>query len=135
MRRRNYGEKVLVDLGYFRDRVSGPVPARLIIVGRRTGALKPRPRRRLRVGVLPALVSPLLIGVGIPQLTEYMWRRDAAGLAGLAAAAVRRTAAMTAVSARCRFAQLSLGTDRAANAAALVRLLEYTATDSPRFAR
>ena len=123
MHRREFGTKILVDLAWFQHALSGPVPAGLVVVGRRSGAAEPAIRRLWRPAALPALFSSLVVGWGVPQLTEFMLRRDLPGLAGLAGLALGRASAAAGLLARAPLVELTLGTDRRANAAALLGLL------------
>jgi hypothetical protein len=120
MRRREHGEKLLVDLAYYRGRVSGPVRPRLLILGARGAAGS---RRASRVEAVPALLASLVAGVGVPQLLEFMWRTDAAGAAALARIALRRFRAASRLLSSCSVARLRLGTDRARNLETLESLV------------
>jgi len=122
MRRRQFGEKILVDASYFRDSLSGPVPPRLVVVGARSGEARPRVRRCWRAAGMPALFSSLIVGWGTPQLAEYMRPQNITQASRLAAIAASRIAA-AALLLRCPVVALTLGTDRAANAEALLKLI------------
>lgn len=124
--RRRYGEKVLVDLPYFKDRVSGPAAPSLLVLGARAGSESPGVRRAFRPAAMGALMSCMVVGVGTPQLREYMLRKDAAGAVGLGRAALSRLSAAISLLARCRVARMRLGTDRARNTEVLLKLLEET---------
>lgn len=124
MHRRQYGNKVLVDLAFFKEAVSGPVAPGLVVVGRRSGEGEARARRLWRAAAAPALFSSLVVGWGVPQLAEFMLRKDPAGLWGLARIAASRAAASIALLARCPAAELVLGADRRSNLDALTRLMD-----------
>lgn len=113
--RRQYGKKILVDLPFFQESISDPVSPGLIIVGQRTAAPQPQRVQALRASGIVPLLSSLVVGLGTPQLAEYMMRWDAAGLAALTAIAASRTLALTALLIRCPVARLFLSADRDAN--------------------
>lgn len=114
--RRYHGPKKLVELDFFKDRVRDDVPLRWLVVGRRGGA-----RAELSAsGPLPAaraLAANLVVGWGVPQMTEYALRaREALDLAE--AGAARAAAALHALS-TARLLALELGDSPAAAAQAL----------------
>ncbi len=124
MVRRRHGRKLLVDLPYFKSVVSGPVVCGLVVVGRRGAGASPSVRRLWRPGASGALLSSLVVGWGVPQLTEFMLRTDAVGLGALVKIAASRAVAMGALLRRSRTARCTLGTDRSANADALLELMD-----------
>jgi hypothetical protein len=109
--RKLHGPKKVVDVGFFRERISPPVPARWLIVGEPSrGRPSLEPASALRVA--PALFVGLVAGWGVPQMAEYMLR-PGAGLSGIA---WRRAAAARTLlrSARCLRLRLGSSPDEAA---------------------
>ncbi len=118
-RRRRWGERRLVDADYFKDRVSGPVPLRWILIGEKADGRAARVRAASRADALAALGSALVVGVGVPQMAEWRLRLDASCAAGLVRACVSRLATACAAAARARTHRFRLSRSPAESAAAL----------------
>ncbi|MBI3552390.1 MAG: hypothetical protein HY077_07715 [Elusimicrobia bacterium] len=122
--RSRHGPKVLVDLPFFKDALSGPVKPGLVVAGKRSKEDLPKAGRRSRLAAAAPLLTSLVVGAGTPQLTEYMLRKDAAGIKALAGIALRRAAAMASLIRGCPAVSLSFGTQRRANLEELLRLMD-----------
>lgn len=121
MTRRVHGLKKLVDLEHFPGCVAGPARPSVLVVGRPGGercAVRP-----VSLSALPPLFTGMVVGLGLPQLAEFLWPSGAAGWAGLAALAARRAAAAARLWSSCRTYEMRLGPDPARSAAALAELL------------
>ncbi len=118
--RKRYGLKWLVDLEYFGAQVRDRVPLRWILLGRRSAG-PARLSSAPRAAALAALARDLVVGFGVPQMSEYTLRLDAApGLAGIA----RRRLAVALKLARLACChRFELGQDACAAARALAAFL------------
>ncbi len=103
-RRRGYGAKTLVEPSALRAAAGGAAPARWLFDGTSsTGAPSVEPLSPARA--LSALAGPLVIGVGLAQMAEYMARADVA----LASIAASRARAALALARRTAASRLLLG--------------------------
>ncbi|OGS01280.1 MAG: hypothetical protein A2V88_00010 [Elusimicrobia bacterium RBG_16_66_12] len=122
MARREHGLKKLVDLDHFPDAVAGAVVPSVLVAGRPGG--RRCELRRAPFATLPPLFTGMVIGLGLPQLAEFLWPRGASGWAGLAAVAARRAVAAARLWSGCRTYEMRLGPDPARSAAVLAELLD-----------
>ena len=76
MQRRKFGEKTLIDVEYFKDRISAPGPCSVIIFATRSGGSLPGVRRVSALEGFWYLFKPLVLGMGVPQVVEYFIRFD-----------------------------------------------------------
>lgn len=90
MRRRRFGVKRLVDLGFFRGRVNGGVPLSWLLVGKRRDGTVPHIRPISRLRAAEALAWSLVVGVGVAQMSEYMLRPEPRSLWNLSGIAFSR---------------------------------------------
>jgi hypothetical protein len=124
MDRMEFHPKLVLDLEAFADRVeSRPQPLRHLVIGRRSlgthASLEPVPRR----SAVSTLIREAIVGVGIYQGMEFILQhgmRDTVGKLGIAAT---RTACCSAVLARAKVWQLTVGRDHARNWETLAPLL------------
>jgi hypothetical protein len=117
-RRKAYGPKKLVDVGFFRDRIVEEADASWLLIGRRhEGPPGIVPAPRLRVFV--SLAWWLVVGAGLAQMSEYMLIPTWRGLGGLLRLAWRRAQTAWRLAGKARCFVFRLGPDPAANARAL----------------
>ncbi|HRY28454.1 MAG TPA: hypothetical protein P5079_00290 [Elusimicrobiota bacterium] len=119
-RRKEYGPKMLVDIDYWKGRIAvgGPFVPSAIFVGQR-GWAAPGEKLLRRVAAwraAPALISSLLVGVGVPQGREYLLRWDVRATGGLLKNAFSRTRTMMRLLACRRVYLWRLSRDTVANA-------------------
>lgn len=120
--RRRHGVKRLVDWSWVGARAGAPCEPRLVVAGRPGGAAcRARGGRAAAAG---ALLEGLVVGVGLPQAAEFLWPRGPAGWAATASLAAARAAAGARLLRRCAVRALELGSEPAAAAVALERLLD-----------
>jgi hypothetical protein len=103
-RRRGCEEKQLLDPAALGAAPAAPAPLRWLLLGSPSTG-EPRLEPLTRAGALAALASALVVGVGLPQMAEYMARADFA----LAAIAASRLRAAFALAAGARLARFHLG--------------------------
>lgn len=115
--RRSHGDKTLIDVGAFGERVGGEFPLKVILLGQRklagSPSITPLPRR----GVLPELFRSVVVGVGLPQVVEYFLRFDVADYVQKARLVGSRTQACVRGVAQSQVLRFSLSRDRTQNLA------------------
>lgn len=103
-RRLGYGTKTLVEPSALRAARGGATPARWLFVGAASeGAPQVEPLSA--AGALAALAGPLVVGLGLAQMAEYMARADLA----LPAIAASRARAAWALARTTRASRLRMG--------------------------
>ena len=78
MTRKLHGDKRVVDLPYFEDRVRDGVPLKRVYFGNR-GPDAAGGSPVSRASSLAGLAAPLVVGVGVAQMTEYYFRLGSLG--------------------------------------------------------
>lgn len=133
-RRRRFEDKRLVDLEYFREKVAASAPLTWILLGRPmsgSGGRDPGPLLEpcSRPRAAAALLGPLILGIGTPQILELMLPRPPWIFGGLrlARCAFSRARAALAAAANARCARFRLGPDPEANVCALRDFLDLEA--------
>ncbi len=117
-RRKAHGPKKLVDVGFFRDRVTAEASPEWLLIGRRhDGPPSIAPASRLRA--FASLLKWMVVGVGLAQMSEYMVFPTRRGLGDLLRLAWRRAKTAWRLSGAARPLEFRLGPDPAANARAL----------------
>lgn len=114
--RTHYGPKTLIDVRYFAGRIAPSAAPGIVFVGRRIYSSRPRavPVSRLRAFV--SLYRYCVMGVGLPQMLEYILRFDFLDMGRAAPILFSRLIASIRLVAASRTFELHLGTDRTANA-------------------
>ncbi|HEX4049198.1 MAG TPA: hypothetical protein VH309_15230 [Elusimicrobiota bacterium] len=102
--RRGYEEKRLLDAAALGAEPGVAAPLRWLLVGSPSQG-EPRLEPLSRAGALAALVRSLVVGVGLPQMAEYMARAEPA----LGAIAASRLRAACVLAGRARLARFRLG--------------------------
>ncbi|OGR88119.1 MAG: hypothetical protein A3J74_06725 [Elusimicrobia bacterium RIFCSPHIGHO2_02_FULL_57_9] len=120
--RKHYGVKKLVDVDFFRSRISSGKPLRRLIIGSRHSG-RPRLERASRPQALRALAVHLIAGHGIAQMSEYMLSLNLTRTFNLLDIAFARAALAWRVARRTQLCRLMLGPDARANAGFLEDLL------------
>jgi hypothetical protein len=124
MSRMEFDPKTLIDIEYFRDRLGSETAPRLLLVGQRNlgDASAVEPMRR--AAALRALVSNLVVGLGVYQGLEFLLERGAWELAGKAGVVASRLRASLALLRRVRAYRFVMGRDIDRNIATLVAFLD-----------
>lgn len=123
--RRRFEDKRLVDLDYFREKVLSTAPLNWILLGEPSrGERKNSPPRVIvcsRLRASAALLLPLVLGVGTPQILELMLPAPpgSGGTRRLVRNALSRIRAAWGAVSRSRCARFELGDDPRASAKAL----------------
>ena len=123
--RRRHGTKMLVDVDYFRDRITTAAPLSWILLGERDGRQAPELSPCSKVRAAAGLFLPMVLGIGTPQILELMLPAPpfAGGALRLASVAWRRAACAARAVARAHCARFRLGDDPRTNADALESFL------------
>lgn len=124
MDRMEFHPKLVLDLEAFSDRVeTQPQPLRHLVIGRRSlgtnASLEPVPRR----SAVSTLIREAVVGVGIYQGMEFVLQHGMRDVVGKLGVAATRASCCSAVLARARVWQLTVGRDHARNWDALAPLL------------
>lgn len=88
--RLHYGQRTLIEVDFFRKRLSSPAPLRWLLAGIPAAAGVPGAIESSKFAVTRALLSGLVIGVGVPQMAEWRLRPNA--IHSLASIAIARAA-------------------------------------------
>jgi hypothetical protein len=133
-RRARHEPKILIDAGYFGDRIANEADPGVLLIGRRVDAEKPGIRPAGPLVAFAALWQLCVMGHGVPRLLEYVLRvRPGAVLSQLVVLG-SRTLACIALVRRSTCYTLELGRDRKANAALVAQLAADTCSvdENPR---
>jgi hypothetical protein len=117
--RKHHGPKTLIDIEYFRHRIATTAEPGFFFLGKRVHSTKPSIRRISKFRAFLAMYHACVVGVGVPQLLEYLLRFDLHDLARQLPILWSRLVASTALVWRSETYELLLGQDRNANAALL----------------
>lgn len=124
MSRMEFDPKTLIDIEYFRDRVGTETSPSLMLVGQRNlgevSAIVPMGR----IAALRALVSNMVVGLGVYQGLEFLLERSAWELAGKAGVAASRLRNSIALLRRVDTFRFEMGRDVERNIETLVGFLE-----------
>ena len=120
--RRRYGRKILVDYGYFKDKISTPRKVDMIFMLKKHDGI-PRIRRLGSLRAFFALFTSLVVGHGIPQIREYILRPDPLDMFLLARNGVDRLKTARSLLKHARCYRLRMGPDTGSNARELLRFL------------
>ena len=70
--RSKYGPKVLIDIDYFKDKISEPCAPGVILIGERVSSDTCRIEKISKVCALKPFIINGILGLGLPQLIEYL---------------------------------------------------------------
>lgn len=122
--RRAHGDKWLIDIDAFADRIDASASPHAVILGARQlsgpGRLEEIPRHQ----AAGELFRSIVVGLGLPQVVEYFLRFDPADVIAKAKIVASRAMASAALVGRAKTFRLHLARDRAHNARLLTELLE-----------
>jgi len=115
--------KVLVDIGYFADRISPPCKPGVILLGRRSLGSESGIERAGRFAATKAFFNNAVVGLGIFEGAEYVLQRSAWELLGKTGMFLSRLQSSLSVVARSRVYRYTLGRDPARNRDVLLDFL------------
>ena len=75
-KRRKYGQKTLIDIEYFRDKIAGPIKPSILLIGERIFSSRAKIVRVNKIKAILPLVRDAVIGLGLAQMVEYYLRFD-----------------------------------------------------------
>lgn len=131
MDRMEFDPKTLIDIEYFRDRLGGETPPRLLLVGQRNLGKASDIVPLGRGATLRALVSNMVVGLGIYQGLEFLLERGAwelVGKTGLVASRLRNSLALMRRTEAHRFV---MGRDVDRNVETLLAFLDRRRASPP----
>jgi hypothetical protein len=124
MERMEFHSKLVLDIDAYRDRVeSSPQPLTHIVIGRRSLAHKPRLEPVPRRAAAGTLLREVVVGVGLYQGMEFVFRRGLADIGSQIRPALVRAARCGAGLRRASVWHLVLSRDRDRNWSELRRLI------------
>lgn len=121
--RRQRGDKYLVDVGAYADRLAPQAAPGLFVLGERQLKGRARIEPVSRRAAFAELVRSLVVGVGLPQVVEYFVRFTPGDIARKAAFVGSRTLAATALLRRSKAYKLYLSRNLEENVEALLGVL------------
>ncbi len=74
--RRKYGQKTLIDIEYFKDRIAGISRLAFVLIGEREFSNRARINKIGKVAALSPIIRNIVFGLGLPQLIEYFLRKE-----------------------------------------------------------
>ncbi len=124
--RTHYGPKTLIDVRYFANRIASKVEPGILFVGKRVHSENPAAIPVSRFRAFVALYRYCVMGVGFPQMLEYLLRFDFLDMARAAPVILSRLIASIRLTAASRTFELHLGRDREANAEFVAEFIKET---------
>ena len=121
-KRTNYAQKTLIDANYFAHKIVASADPGILLIGRRIDADLPRVEKIGSIMAFIALWQMCVLGRGVPQLREYIFRLRARAVLQLILTFTSRTIACVALVQRSKCYTLELGCNRAANATMVAEL-------------
>ncbi|MBI3800787.1 MAG: hypothetical protein HY268_27885 [Deltaproteobacteria bacterium] len=122
--RMEFDPKTLIDIEYFKDRLSEPVKASLILVGERNlgdvSEIVPLARHR----AFKALVKYLIVGLGVYQGLEFLLERGLSDLLGKTGVIASRVYNSLSLLARVPAYRFVLGRNKEKNCQTLVEFIQ-----------
>ena len=115
--RRHYNPKTLIDINYFKDQISPMAEPGFIFVGKRIHSAKPKIIKISRFKAFGPIFRLCVMGMGLPQLLEYVLRFDLVDVLGRISIFSSRLSAALALLRKSETYELHLSYDRSANAA------------------
>lgn len=116
-KRSHYQPKILIDVRYFKDQIAGKTEPGFLFIGKRIHSANPHIIKISIFSAFPSLFRLCVMGIGIPQLMEYLLRFDFLDMARQLPIFFSRLWASLLLLSRSEIFELHLGYDRAANAA------------------
>jgi hypothetical protein len=114
--RRHYKPKVLIDINYFNDQIAPVSEPGFVFVGKRIHSSKPKIIKISRLKAFVPLFRLCVMGMGFPQLLEYVLRFDLLNMVGRISIFLSRLSASLALLRHSETYELHLSYNRSANA-------------------
>ena len=127
-KRTHYQAKTLIDMAYLQNQIAPVTEPGVIFVGKRVHTAKPGIVKIPRWKALGALVGSCVLGLGVPQLLEYLLRFEVRDIVRQFPIVWSRLQAALVLLRRSETYELHLGYDRAANAACITDFLSKKPT-------
>lgn len=121
--RSHYDPKILIDSRYFEDQISDRAEPGILFIGKRVFSESPQIIGISKLKAFPALFRLCVMGLGIPQLLEYILRFDFTDMARQFPIFVSRLWASLLLLRKSKTFELHLGYDRAANACFVINFI------------
>jgi len=115
--RSHYKPKTLIDINYFKDQIAPVAKPGFVFVGKRIHSAKPKIIKISRLKAFGPVFRLCVMGVGLPQLLEYVLRFDLLSMVGRISIFSSRLSASLALLRQSETYELHLSYDRSANAA------------------
>lgn len=128
-RRQKYGNKTLVDIRYFADKVCRcDAPAKIILLGKRVEAEYSAVRKSSKIKAYRAFFINCVVGIGLPQIREYFIRFNLKDLYSKLCIAASRLSASHEIIRKSKIYAISLGSNRKKNEECLLEFLRREIT-------
>ena len=115
-KRSHYDPKILIDVQYFHNQIANKAVPGFLFIGKRVYSAKPHIIKISFFKAFPPLFRLCVMGIGLPQLLEYILRLDFLDMARQFPIFLSRLRASITLIRRSDTYELQLGFDRAANA-------------------
>jgi len=116
-RRKHYKPKTLIDIKYFKDQIASVAEPGFIFVGKRIHSARPKIIKISRLKAFGPIFRLCVLGMGLPQLLEYVLRFDLLDMLGRISIFSSRLSACLVLLRHSKTYELHLSYDRSANAA------------------
>ena len=124
LERRKYGSKHLLDSAYFSQKIAGPEKLEILFVAERWNGNGCKISPAGRMLVFRTLFRDLVVGLGLPQLVEYLnWKISLKGALILSGKLARRLSMAIRIVSGCRAYRIFLGRDSRVNSRQLLEFL------------
>lgn len=121
--RSKYGPKVLIDIEYFENKIAKPCDPGVILIGERIFSDECKIERISKFGTLKPFIINGVLGLGFPQLIEYLLRGNMRDILSKMGVVLPRLFASFKVINKSKQYRILTGKDRAKNAYILIEFL------------
>jgi len=122
-RRRKNSDKVLIDIEYFREKISSVVEPWITIIGEREFSNESKIEKTNKIKALPVLVKNIVFGLGLPQMVEYFLRYDIKDILDKYGIALSRLFTSLKILSKSKTYRFIIGRDQKKNAKELINFL------------
>jgi hypothetical protein len=122
--RTHYEPKTLIDVEFFNEQISGVAEPGFLFIGKRVYSENPEIIKISKLKAFPSLFRLCVMGIGIPQLMEYILRFDFLDMARQFPIIFSRLWASVLLLKRSKTYELRLGYDKAGNAEYLTKFFK-----------
>ncbi|MCB4791184.1 MAG: hypothetical protein LHV68_04785 [Elusimicrobia bacterium] len=124
MIRRKFGPKTLIDIAFFKDKISQSVPVSVLLVGKRINSSESKIIKINRLSAVIPLFKNCILGIGIAQMLEYFIRFNIKDIISKVEILVSRLTASLSLLMNSRVYIFNIGTDTSKNALLLLDYLD-----------